>query len=364
MPPEAASVNRSLLHACLPYIFLATALLISRMPLLPIAQWLRSPSVTIRFENVFGTDVDINHALLASPGSTLILVCLLTWLIHRMSFGQVRNAFRESSYTTLKASVALIFAVPMVKVFIGSTGGIHGYDGMPQVLATSLSEMMGSFWPAVAPAVGGLGAFIGGSNTLSNMMLSPMQFEVGQQIGTDPFWVVALQAVGGAAGNTICVHNVVAALAVAGMVGREGLVIRRTLLVFVYYAGAAGILGMLLCHVGGLTSRSTQLFAAITSSVNSHFQRESGLIVSRRQSAVSEYTPSYNGNPMELSNLTWPDVDALDRNTPGHHSCGGPRAAWPPHARVYGQHAARRNHASSPRGVKTADAAGPPHVAR
>ncbi|MCH2203635.1 MAG: L-lactate permease [Fuerstiella sp.] len=250
VPSEASIVNRSLLHACLPYVFLAAALLISRMPVLPIAQWLRSPSVTIGFENIFGTDVDINHALLASPGSTLILVCLLTWWIHRMSYGQVRTAFHESSHTTLKASVALIFAVPMVKVFIGSTDGIHGYDGMPQVLATSLSEIMGSFWPAVAPAVGGLGAFIGGSNTLSNMMLSPMQFEVGQQIGTDPFWVVALQAVGGAAGNTICVHNVVAALAVAGMVGREGLVIRRTLLVFVYYAGTAGILGMLLCHVG------------------------------------------------------------------------------------------------------------------
>ena len=249
--PDVSGVNRSLLHSCLPYVFLAAALLISRMPLLPVAQWLRSPSVSIGFQNVFGTDVDINHPLLASPGSTLILVCLLTWWIHHMSLGQVRSAFRESLFTTLKASVALIFAVPMVKVFTGSTGGIHGYDGMPQVLATSFSEVMGSFWPAVAPAVGGLGAFIAGSNTLSNMMLSPMQFEVGQQIGTDPFWVVALQAVGGAAGNTICVHNVVAALAVAGMVGREGLVIRRTLLVFAYYAVAAGILGMMLCQVGG-----------------------------------------------------------------------------------------------------------------
>ena len=52
-----------------------------------------------------------------------------------------------------------------------------------------------------------------------------------------------MQAVGGAAGNTICVHNVVAASAVVGLAGREGAVIRKTLLVFIYYAAAAGCLG-------------------------------------------------------------------------------------------------------------------------
>ncbi len=95
----------------------------------------------------------------------------------------------------------------------------------------------------VEPLVGGLGAFVAGSNTVSNMMFALFQFGVGQRIGADPDWIVALQAVGGAAGNTICVHNVVAAAATVGLLGREGLVIRRTLVVFVYYAALAGLLG-------------------------------------------------------------------------------------------------------------------------
>ena len=41
----------------------------------------------------------------------------------------------------------------------------------------------------------------------------------------------------------ICVHNVVAASAVAGMVGREGHVIRRTIVPFAYYAMTAGVIG-------------------------------------------------------------------------------------------------------------------------
>ena len=75
------------------------------------------------------------------------------------------------------------------------------------------------------------------------MMISLFQFDVGQRIGVDPTWIVALQAVGGAAGNMICVHNVVAASAVVGLLGKEGLVIRRTLLPFVYYSLLVGAVG-------------------------------------------------------------------------------------------------------------------------
>jgi lactate permease len=76
------------------------------------------------------------------------------------------------------------------------------------------------------------------------MMFSLFQFGVGERIGYDPLWIVALQAVGGAAGNIICVHNVVAASAVVGLVGKEGAVIRKTLLAFVYYALFTGAIGL------------------------------------------------------------------------------------------------------------------------
>jgi len=91
--------------------------------------------------------------------------------------------------------------------------------------------------------IGGFGAFVAGSNTVSNMTFSLFQFGVGQRIGVDPSWIVALQAVGGAAGNIICVHNVVAASAVVGLVGKEGAIIRKTFPAFIYYAFLPGSLG-------------------------------------------------------------------------------------------------------------------------
>jgi hypothetical protein len=114
---------------------------------------------------------------------------------------------------------------------------------MPEALAEGVAALAGGIWPIFSPFIGGLGAFVAGSNTMSNMMLSLFQFNTGQAIGANPGWIVALQAIGGAAGNMICVHNVVAASAVAGLVGREGLIIRKTAWGFLYYALFAGSLG-------------------------------------------------------------------------------------------------------------------------
>ena len=143
----------------------------------------------------------------------------------------------------MAASVALIFTVPMVQVFINSGGGAETYSSMPLSLASGVAELVGDAWPIFATFIGGVGASVAGSNTVSNMMFSLFQYDVGTRIGVDPVWIVALQAVGGAAGNTICVHNVVAASAVVGLAGKEGVVIRKTLVVFTYYALLLGSIG-------------------------------------------------------------------------------------------------------------------------
>ena len=74
--------------------------------------------------------------------------------------------------------------------------------------------------------------------------------------------VVVLQAVGGAAGNMICVHNVVAASATVGLTDREGDLIRKTLITMAYYVVQAGLIGMALIG-GGLWWAAAVAWAAI-----------------------------------------------------------------------------------------------------
>lgn len=120
---------------------------------------------------------------------------------------------------------------------------------MPVVLASAAAFLVGKGWTVFAAVIGAMGAFIAGSNTFSNMMFSLFQFATALKIGVVPGVIVALQAVGGAAGNMICVHNVVAASAVVGLLGREGLLIRKTLIPMTYYLIAAAIIGIIMLQV-------------------------------------------------------------------------------------------------------------------
>ena len=238
-----------LVMSWIPYLLLALLLVVFRLPQLPVSGWVNHPNVLIEFRDLFHTPAIIKLAPLALPGTIFLIVSGFTFFFHRMTVVQYKAALHQSFSTTAKASAALIFTVPMVQIFLGSAGGAAGLAEMPLVLAGQMSAIAGDMWPMFAPFAGGLGAFVAGSNTISNMMLSMFQFGVGQQIGCDPFWIVALQAVGGAAGNTICVHNVVAASAVVGLVGQEGVIIRRTFPVFFYYSAFAGLLGMIVLLV-------------------------------------------------------------------------------------------------------------------
>jgi lactate permease len=233
--------------AWLPYLLLAGLLVLTRLEALPLKAWLRS----IQFKwDVFGTGIFVDETPLYVPGTVFIVVSLIAVALHRMNGSGVGAAWGESLKTTAKASVALVFTVPMVQVFLNTDGGLAGYEKMPIALANGVAALAGGAYPLLAPALGGFGAFVAGSNTISNMMFSLFQFEVAVKIGIDATWMVALQAVGGAAGNVICVHNVVVASAVVGLSGREGEVIRKTLLVFVYYALAAGVIGFVFLKLG------------------------------------------------------------------------------------------------------------------
>ncbi len=75
-----------------------------------------------------------------------------------------------------------------------------------------------------------------------------VQFGVATDIGVSAGVVVALQALGGAAGTMICVANVVAASATVGLSGSEGSLIRRMLLPLFYYVVFAGILGLIVIY--------------------------------------------------------------------------------------------------------------------
>ena len=239
----------SVLRAFSPYAIVIGLLIITRI-IEPLQKFLTGDSATIVLSNLYGSDISSKIQMLYSPGTILIITSLLCMWIFGMNKGEVKRSWSNSAKTMVAAAPALLLSVPMVQVFINSGSSIDvatDLPAMPILLAQSASDAFAQTWPLVSPWIGAMGAFIAGSNTISNMMFSYFQWSTASQIGlsTDlAAQVVALQAIGGAAGNMISVHNVVAACAVVGLVNKEGYVIRKTLVAMTYYVVQAGFLGM------------------------------------------------------------------------------------------------------------------------
>ena len=127
--------------------------------------------------------------------------------------------------------------------------GATKMPSMPLAMAMVCASVFGPTWPAFASYIGGLGAFITGSNTVSDMLFGNFQWDVATQLGYNVkqhIAVICAQAAGGAMGNMICVHNIVAACAVSGLIGREGDILKQTFWPFLLYSIPVGIVASFL----------------------------------------------------------------------------------------------------------------------
>ncbi|UTT86600.1 L-lactate permease [Vibrio pelagius] len=236
----------SMARAWAPYVLLAVTLVASRVSP-EFKGFLKS--VSLSFSNILGeTGVSTAIQPLYLPGGILVFVALVAVMIQGRSTAPLAKAFGESSKTLIGAGFVLVFTIPMVRIFINS--GVNAADlaSMPVTTANFAADLVGSAFPALSATVGALGAFIAGSNTVSNMMFSQFQFEVAQTLTISSAVVVALQAVGAAAGNMIAIHNVVAASATVGLLGREGATLRKTVIPTFYYLVMTGIIGLVVIY--------------------------------------------------------------------------------------------------------------------
>ena len=237
--------------AWFPYVLLAGLLVLSRANADVKAFFTKN--LVVAWKNILGeTGLSGSIEFLYLPGGIMVLVVLATFVLHRMKASELGAALSESSRTLLGAGFVLIFTIPMVRILINSGVNLNDLPSMPRAMAELVASSVGSIYPFFAPAVGALGAFIAGSNTVSNLMLAQFQLDTAQLIGVSGAMMIAAQAVGAAAGNMIAIHNVVAASATVGLLGREGAVLRMTIIPTTYYLVMAGLLTAIALHVIGV----------------------------------------------------------------------------------------------------------------
>lgn len=252
--PEAAAVAdggvvsdepkpvMSFFESIVPYIGLTAIALASAIPSVSeaLGQFevgFAFPAAETGFVELEAADPYSPLALLTHPGSIILVGVLIAWGIyrHRGYYEEWQQTVRESSSLEEKssirrglfenavpASLAIVLLVTMATVML-ETGQIR-------VLAMGIAAVLpGAVYTFGANTIGVLGAFITGSNTASNILFAPLQAETASALDLPESTILGAQMSGGGLGNAISPSNVVLGTGTAGIVGREGEVLRITM---------------------------------------------------------------------------------------------------------------------------------------
>jgi lactate permease len=262
--------HMSQLMAWMPYIIIAIILMLTRNDFLPFKAWLRDHGELV-ISGILGFKGPVKEHLPAVSASLQLLyipgilpfmvIALLTGVLHKMSADKVVMAWKETFVKMKAATIALVASVALVAIFRGSglnpaiaaevtAGTFSNLPSMPLALATAVAGAVGSVWFMFASFIGGLGAFITGSHTVSNMLFGAFQWDMAGQLALPRVNILAGQSAGGAMGNMVCIHNIIAACTVVGLVDREGEILKKTVAPFMLYGLLVGIIMFALMRMG------------------------------------------------------------------------------------------------------------------
>ncbi|MBA2881660.1 lactate permease [Desulfosalsimonas propionicica] len=239
----------SQVRAWMPYVLIGLILVLTRVQFLPLVDWVKAWSIGA--SGILGQS-GIDYALqpLYNPGVVpFILVAVLTVFLHGMSAGKVKKAWGQAFKRMKNPTIALLFAVALVQIFKNSSMNPMEYASMPLSMAQAVAAVTGGSWPLFASFIGALGSFITGSNTVSDLLFAEFQYDIATALELPRQIIVALQAVGGAMGNMVCIHNIVAASATVGLVGMEGVILKRNVIPLLLYGVVVGIMGMVFAYI-------------------------------------------------------------------------------------------------------------------
>jgi L-lactate permease len=153
-----------------------------------------------------------------------VLVSCMTMFIFRK--GAIHGPFAIAKVVASRLAnpaIALLGALVLVQLMIRSGTAAPAF-----ILGNVLADWFQEAFIIIAPLLGALGSFFSGSTTVSNLTFGDIDKIAAESIGLSVTSMLALQAVGGSAGNGICLNNIIAACAVVGLDIGEGKILMKT----------------------------------------------------------------------------------------------------------------------------------------
>jgi len=184
------------------------------------------PEVSTRYGWVTAAGPGRGINVFAHPGAILLYSCIFSFFIYRklgyLEKGALKKIFGNVFKSGVNSSLGILAMVGVASIMM--------HAGMTYLLAEGLSVSFSrEIYPAVAPFIGALGAFITGSNTNSNVLFGVLQQSTAQLLNLSVPLILAAQTAGGSLGSVLAPAKVIVGCSTVGLSGKEGEVMRKLL---------------------------------------------------------------------------------------------------------------------------------------
>jgi lactate permease len=222
------------LRSWAPYGLLVLLLLLPKL-IAPLGRFL---TLEVGTDSLFGTGVGAGLQPLRSPLVSFLAATMFALYQAKDFQVQLKPVLNK----TLAVFLVLFPSLGITQLMLNGGGEL---PSMIEALAGVFGQA-GLLYPLVSPLIGVIGAFMTGSTTVSNVIFGSVQFGAAQDLSLPPMLILGLQLAGASLGNAICLFNIIAAAAVAGVEDFRGILQKNLLPVLLTSAviAAVGFVGI------------------------------------------------------------------------------------------------------------------------
>ncbi len=177
------------------------------------------------------------------PGFVILVILLILYLLGNRRLGwkefSWKKVLKEALFKNTPSSALSLMVLMSFATVLLEVGGI-------EIIGNVIAGAVGSFYAFLSPWIGHLGSFMTGSDTSSTIIFSNLQVTTAEKVGLDPLTIGGGQVWGGQIGNITTPFNIVLGTTTAGILGKEGEVLRKVLPYAIFETVIAGIVIMAL----------------------------------------------------------------------------------------------------------------------
>ncbi len=214
----------------LPYFLLVVILLLPKLfpALMDVLAY------KIDFSEIYGTGVSASLQPFRSPLIPFIISALFA--LYRVKDYNVN--LKPVVSKTIAVFLVLFPSLAITQLMMNSGG--ETLPGMIEAIA-SVFMQSGQAYPLFSPFIGVIGSFITGSTTVSNIIFGPVQYNAAVNLGLNVEIILGMQLAGASLGNAVCLFNIIAAAAVAGVTDFKAILNKNLLPVVLASMVIAGV---------------------------------------------------------------------------------------------------------------------------